>query len=88
MGSNMMRQAVPLLRPNAPVVGTGLEKTVARDAWEAIKAIRAGLVEKAGKGSIPGRTEPRQDVHRRNVHRPPGGMGFVQAAGDCLQKLG
>ena len=47
MGSNMMRQAVPLLRPNAPVVGTGLEKIVARDAWEAIKAKRAGLFEKA-----------------------------------------
>ena len=52
MGSNMMRQAVPLLRPNAPVVGTGLEKTVARDAWEAIKADRAGLVEKADAKNI------------------------------------
>ena len=52
MGSNMMRQAVPLLRPNAPVVGTGLEKTVARDAWEAIKANRAGLVEKADAKNI------------------------------------
>jgi DNA-directed RNA polymerase subunit beta len=52
MGSNMMRQAVPLLRPNAPVVGTGLEKIVARDAWEAIKAKRAGLVEKADAKNI------------------------------------
>jgi DNA-directed RNA polymerase subunit beta len=52
MGSNMMRQAVPLLRPNAPVVGTGLEKTVARDAWEAIKAARAGIVEKADAKNI------------------------------------
>jgi DNA-directed RNA polymerase subunit beta len=52
MGSNMMRQAVPLLRPNAPVVGTGLEKTVARDAWEAIKAGRAGFVEKADAKNI------------------------------------
>ncbi len=52
MGSNMMRQAVPLLRPNAPVVGTGLEKTVARDAWEAIKARRAGVVEKADAKNI------------------------------------
>jgi DNA-directed RNA polymerase subunit beta len=48
----MMRQAVPLLRPNAPVVGTGLEKTVARDAWEAIKAARAGIVEKADAKNI------------------------------------
>ena len=38
MGSNMMRQVVPLIKPTAPIVGTGLEKTVARDAWEAIKA--------------------------------------------------
>ena len=52
MGSNMMRQAVPLLRPNAPVVGTGLEKTVARDAWEAIKANRAGVIEKADAKNI------------------------------------
>jgi len=52
MGSNMMRQAVPLLRPNAPVVGTGLEKTVARDAWEAIKARRAGVIEKADAKNI------------------------------------
>ncbi|MBU3015450.1 DNA-directed RNA polymerase subunit beta [Poseidonibacter lekithochrous] len=52
MGSNMMRQAVPLLSPNAPVVGTGLEKTVARDAWEAIKANRAGVIEKADAKNI------------------------------------
>jgi DNA-directed RNA polymerase subunit beta len=46
MGSNMQRQAVPLLRPNAPMVGTGVEKLVARDAWECVKATRAGIVEK------------------------------------------
>ncbi len=52
MGSNMMRQAVPLLTPNAPVVGTGLEKTVARDSWSAIKADRSGVVEKADSKNI------------------------------------
>ncbi len=52
MGSNMMRQAVPLLRPSAPVVGTGLEKIVARDAWEAIKAKRGGVVEKADSKNV------------------------------------
>ena len=52
MGSNMMRQAVPLLRPNAPIVGTGLEKTVARDSWEAIKAKRAGVIEKADSKNV------------------------------------
>ena len=52
MGSNMMRQAVPLIKPTAPIVGTGLEKTVARDAWEAIKAKRSGIVEKADSKNI------------------------------------
>ncbi len=46
MGSNMQRQAVPLLRPQAPIVGTGVESLVARDAWESIKAERGGIVEK------------------------------------------
>jgi DNA-directed RNA polymerase subunit beta len=32
MGSNMMRQAVPLIRPEAPIVGTGLERQVASDS--------------------------------------------------------
>ena len=52
MGSNMMRQAVPLIKPQAPVVGTGLEKTVARDSWSAIKAERAGVIEKADSKNI------------------------------------
>lgn len=46
MGSNMQRQAVPLLHVNAPMVGTGVEKLVARDAWECIKAKRGGKIEK------------------------------------------
>ncbi|QOY51685.1 DNA-directed RNA polymerase subunit beta [Candidatus Sulfurimonas baltica] len=46
MGSNMQRQAVPLLRPLAPIVGTGVEKLVARDSWECVKAKRSGVVEK------------------------------------------
>ena len=52
MGSNMHRQAVPLLRSSAPIVGTGMESTVARDAWEAIKARRAGVVEKVDNKNI------------------------------------
>lgn len=46
MGSNMQRQAVPLLKSNAPMVGTGVEKLVARDSWECVKAKRNGIVEK------------------------------------------
>lgn len=45
MGSNMMRQAVPLLKPEAPVVGTGLESTVARDSRVLITAEGEGVVE-------------------------------------------
>ncbi|MGB3495629.1 MAG: DNA-directed RNA polymerase subunit beta, partial [Elainellaceae cyanobacterium] len=44
MGSNMMRQAVPLLRTDAPLVGTGMESTVARDSGAAITARRSGEV--------------------------------------------
>jgi len=52
MGSNMQRQAVPLLKTEAPVVGTGMEAIVARDAWEAIKAKRPGIVEKVDARNI------------------------------------
>jgi DNA-directed RNA polymerase subunit beta len=45
MGSNMQRQAVPLLQPEAPLVGTGLEDVVARDSGSAIAARRAGVVD-------------------------------------------
>jgi DNA-directed RNA polymerase subunit beta len=45
MGSNMMRQAVPLLRPEAPIVGTGLERRVAKDSRILINAEREGVVE-------------------------------------------
>ncbi len=45
MGSNMQRQAVPLLRAEAPLVGTGMEGTVARDSGVAIAARRAGIVD-------------------------------------------
>ena len=45
MGSNMMRQAVPLLRPEAPIVGTGLEKQVAADSRVLINAEGDGVIE-------------------------------------------
>jgi len=45
MGSNMMRQAVPLLRPEAPIVGTGLEQQVARDSRVLINAEGLGTVQ-------------------------------------------
>jgi DNA-directed RNA polymerase subunit beta len=45
MGSNMQRQSVPLLRPEAPLVGTGLEEKIARDARALIVSERNGVVE-------------------------------------------
>ncbi|MDX2360076.1 MAG: DNA-directed RNA polymerase subunit beta [Crocinitomicaceae bacterium] len=45
MGSNMQRQAVPLLRPNSPIVGTGIEELVARDSRVLINAEGTGVVE-------------------------------------------
>jgi DNA-directed RNA polymerase subunit beta len=45
MGSNMQRQAVPLLKPNSPIVGTGIERLVARDSRVLINAEGAGVVE-------------------------------------------
>jgi len=45
MGSNMMRQAVPLLRPESPIVGTGLEKQVASDSRVLINAENDGVVQ-------------------------------------------
>jgi DNA-directed RNA polymerase subunit beta len=44
MGSNMMRQAVPLLKPEAPIVGTGLERRIAKDSRILINAEGAGTV--------------------------------------------
>ncbi len=52
MGSNMQRQAVPLLRPEAPIVGTGLEEKIARDARTMIVAERTGVVEYVDSNSI------------------------------------
>ncbi len=45
MGSNMQRQAVPLIKAEAPFIGTGMEETVARDSGAAIGAKRAGIID-------------------------------------------
>lgn len=45
MGSNMQRQAVPLLKPTAPIVGTGIERLVARDSRVLINAEGSGVIE-------------------------------------------
>jgi DNA-directed RNA polymerase subunit beta len=64
MGSNMQRQAVPLVRAEAPFVGTGMEETVARDSGAAIAAVRPGVIDQVDAARIvvraSGEIEPGQ----------------------------
>ena len=71
MGSNMQRQAVPLVRSDAPLVGTGMEAIVARDSGAAIAARRAGVVDQIDATRIVVRateetdaTKPGVDIYR------------------------
>ena len=71
MGSNMQRQAVPLLQPEAPLVGTGMEDVVARDSGSAIAARRSGVVDQVDATRIVVRateetdpTKPGIDIYR------------------------
>ncbi len=52
MGSNMQRQAVPLLKPNSPIVGTGIEKQVAQDSRVLINSEGEGVVEYVDSSEI------------------------------------
>ncbi len=65
MGSNMQRQAVPLLRTEAPLVGTGIEGVVARDSGVTVVARRDGTVESVDSARIVVRYQEQegQDVH-------------------------
>ncbi|MBD3864221.1 MAG: DNA-directed RNA polymerase subunit beta [Olleya marilimosa] len=61
MGSNMMRQAVPLLRPQAPIVGTGLERQVASDSRVLINAEGDGVVQYVDANEIVIKYERTED---------------------------
>ena len=61
MGSNMMRQAVPLLRCESPIVGTGIERQLARDSRTQIAAERAGVVEYVDASVIKVRYDRTED---------------------------
>jgi len=52
MGSNMQRQAVPLMKPAVPLVGTGMESVVARDSGAVVVAKRGGIVESVDASRI------------------------------------
>ncbi len=71
MGSNMQRQAVPLVRADAPFVGTGMESVVARDSGAAIAARRSGIIDQIDATRIVVRateetdpTKPGVDIYR------------------------
>ena len=71
MGSNMQRQAVPLLQAEAPLVGTGIEEVVARDSGAAIMARRAGVIDQVDAQRIVVRAtedlepgDPGVDIYR------------------------
>src|SRR5207248_11253977 len=73
MGSNMQRQAVPLLNPRTPLVGTGLEEKVARDSGAVVIAKRAGVVTHVTADEIivdSGPAERRLAEERRGDDRP------------------
>lgn len=61
MGSNMQRQAVPLLRAEAPLVGTGMEEIVAKDSGVTVVAKRGGVVTQLDASRIVIRTEEEED---------------------------
>ena len=67
MGSNMQRQAVPLLQADAPLVGTGMEEVVARDSGAAISARRAGVVDQVDATRIVIRATEETDASKSGV---------------------
>ena len=67
MGSNMQRQAVPLLRAEAPLVGTGMESVVARDSGAAIAARRTGVVDQVDATRIVIRATEETDASKSGV---------------------
>jgi DNA-directed RNA polymerase beta subunit len=98
MGSNMQRQAVPLLQPEAPIVGTGVENVAARDSGALVLARRGGVVESVDASRIVVRTsEDRGGVDIYNLvkfqrsnqatcinQKSTVRIGDVVAAGDML----
>ncbi len=67
MGSNMMRQAVPLLKPEAPLVGTGIESDVALDSGVTIVAKRDGVVDKIDGKRIVIKATDEKDFSKSGV---------------------
>ena len=75
MGSNMQRQAVPLLNPRTPVVGTGLEEKVAQDSGACIIARRGGVVTRVTADEIIVDAGPAE--HTTDLSRPLARLGQI-----------
>ena len=96
MGSNMQRQAVPLLIPESPIVGTGMEYKAARDSETTVTAKNTGIVEKVTADEVQVRNKKNEIDHYklRKFKRTNGGTcinqrpvvqkGEVVKAGDIL----
>ncbi|MDY0071883.1 MAG: DNA-directed RNA polymerase subunit beta [Thauera sp.] len=69
MGANMQRQAVPCLRPEKPLIGTGIERRVAVDSGTAVQAMRGGVVDYVDANRIVVR------VHDEETHAESGEVG-------------
>ena len=67
MGSNMQRQAVPLLKSEAPLVGTGMEAVVARDSGYVVQARRSGVVESVDATRIVVRSDTKEGRKRNDT---------------------
>src|SRR5437867_2947611 len=67
MGSNMQRQAVPLLKSEAPLVGTGMDTVVARDSGYVVQARRAGVVESVDATRIVVRAGSKEGRRRNDA---------------------
>ena len=69
MGANMQRQAVPTLRSQKPLVGTGIERAVARDSGVTVDALRGGVVDQVDAGRIVVRAHESGDRRQRRRRR-------------------
>lgn len=80
MGSNMQRQAVPLLIPEAPIVGTGIEYRAAKDSGITVTAINEGVVEKVSSDEVQVRNKKGSiDIYKlRKFKRTNGGTCINQ----------
>ncbi|MBM3706345.1 MAG: DNA-directed RNA polymerase subunit beta, partial [Actinobacteria bacterium] len=69
MGSNMQRQAVPLINPEAPLIGTGMEKKIARDSGHILLAEGDGVVTRVSADYIEVKYEPGNEPRRYNLYK-------------------